>query len=35
MKAMIPTYDIDIRKPENADYFREVSAKATANLQLG
>ncbi|MFC7335665.1 malate dehydrogenase (quinone) [Haloferula chungangensis] len=35
MKEMIPTYDIDIRKPENAGYFREVSAKATTNLQLG
>ncbi|MGB6220260.1 malate dehydrogenase (quinone) [Haloferula sp.] len=34
MKAMIPTYDVDIRLPENADYFKEVSAKATKNLEL-
>ncbi|MEP4077385.1 malate dehydrogenase (quinone) [Haloferula sp.] len=34
MKAMIPTYDVDIRLPENADYFREVSAKATERLGL-
>ena len=34
MKAMIPTYDVDIRIPENADYFRQVSAKATEHLEL-
>jgi len=35
MKEMIPTYDIDIRKPENADYYRECAAKATKALELG
>jgi malate dehydrogenase (quinone) len=35
LKALIPTYDVDIKLPENAEYFREVSAKATAALQLG
>ncbi|MET0261734.1 MAG: malate dehydrogenase (quinone) [Rariglobus sp.] len=34
MKAMIPTYDVDIKKPENAAYFREQSNKASAALQL-
>lgn len=35
MKAMIPTYDVDIKKPENAAYFREQSRKASEVLQLG
>lgn len=34
MKAMIPIYDVDIKLPENAGYWREVSAKATEALQL-
>jgi malate dehydrogenase (quinone) len=33
MKEMIPTYDVDIKLPENAGYFREVSR--TADRQLG
>lgn len=35
MKAMIPTYDVDIKKPENAAFYREHAARATAALQLG
>ena len=35
MKEMIPTYDTDIKLPENAERFRELSRKASANLQLG
>jgi malate dehydrogenase (quinone) len=34
MKEMIPTYDVDIKLPENAALFREVSEKANALLQL-
>jgi len=34
MKAMIPTYDVDIKKPENALYFREQSRRASQLLQL-
>ena len=34
MKAMIPNYDVDIKKPENAAYFREISATATTRLKL-
>lgn len=34
MKEMIPTYDEDIKLPQNADRFREVSARANALLQL-
>ena len=34
MKAMIPTYDVDIKKPENAAFFREQSLKASRLLQL-
>lgn len=34
MKAMIPIYDVDIKLPENAGYWREVSAKATETLEL-
>ncbi|MGJ8633386.1 MAG: malate dehydrogenase (quinone) [Luteolibacter sp.] len=34
MKEMIPTYDVDIKKPENAGYYREVAATATERLQL-
>ena len=34
MKAMIPTYDIDIKKPSNADTFRTHSRRASELLQL-
>lgn len=34
MKAMIPIWDVDIKKPENADYYRETAAKATTQLGL-
>ncbi|MBW8781307.1 MAG: malate dehydrogenase (quinone) [Verrucomicrobia bacterium] len=34
MKAMIPTYDVDIKKPENADFFRAQSRRASELLQL-
>ena len=33
MKEMIPSYDVDLKLPENANYFREVSR--TADRQLG
>jgi malate dehydrogenase (quinone) len=35
MKEMIPSYDVDIKLPENADYFREVRRKTDAVLHLG
>ncbi len=34
MKEMIPTYDVDIKRPENAAFFREAAQKAQQNLQL-
>jgi malate dehydrogenase (quinone) len=34
MKAMIPTYDVDIKKPENAVFYRTQAARASALLQL-
>jgi malate dehydrogenase (quinone) len=34
MKAMLPTFDEDIKLPENAERFREVSRKAEELLQL-
>ena len=34
MKEMIPVHDVDIKLPENAGYFREVSASATGRLNL-
>jgi len=34
LKAMIPTCDIDIKKPENADTFRTQSRRASELLQL-
>ncbi len=34
MKELIPTWDVDIKQAENADYYREVAAKATERLQL-
>jgi malate dehydrogenase (quinone) len=35
MKAMIPTYDVDIKLPENASFFHESAATASERLQLG
>lgn len=34
MKEMIPTYDVDIKLPENAGYYREISRKTDVTLQL-
>ena len=34
MKAMIPTYDEDIKLPQNAELFKELSRKAEEILQL-
>ena len=34
MKEMIPSYDVDIRLPENAEYFHEERRKTDAILQL-
>jgi len=34
MKEMIPTYDEDIKLPENAGYFRDVQQRANELLQL-
>ena len=34
MKAMIPTYDEDLRKPEAVERFRETTARAEEALQL-
>ncbi|MFT3992319.1 MAG: malate dehydrogenase (quinone) [Luteolibacter sp.] len=34
MKEMIPTWDVDIKKPENAGFYREHSQKALLTLQL-
>jgi len=35
MKEMIPVYDVDIKRPENASYHREMAAMATERLSLG
>lgn len=35
MKEMIPTWNVDIKKPENADFYRAHARQATASLQLG
>ncbi len=35
MKEMIPTYDVDIKLAQNADYFRTTQRKANEILQLG
>lgn len=35
MKEMIPTWDVDIKKPENADFYRQHARQATNALQLG
>lgn len=34
LKAMIPTWDVDIKAPANAAFFREHAAKASAALKL-
>jgi malate dehydrogenase (quinone) len=34
MKAMIPTYDVDIKNPSNADYYRAQARRASELLQL-
>ena len=34
MKAMVPTYDVDIKQPEHAAFFEEAHAKAYRALQL-
>ncbi|MFH1498495.1 MAG: malate dehydrogenase (quinone) [Verrucomicrobiota bacterium] len=34
MKAMIPTYDVDIKDPANADFFRAQARRASELLQL-
>jgi malate dehydrogenase (quinone) len=34
MKEMIPSYEVDIRLPEQAGYFREVREKVNRILQL-
>jgi len=34
MKEMIPSYDVDIRLPEHAEYFREVRERTARILQL-
>lgn len=34
MKEMIPTYDTDIKLPQNAELFRDLSRQASAHLQL-
>jgi malate dehydrogenase (quinone) len=34
MKEMVPTYDVDIKAPENAEWFRQVSRDASRLLQL-
>ena len=34
LKEMIPTWNVDIKKPENADFYRTHAARATAALQL-
>ena len=35
LKNLIPTYDVDIKQAENAEFFREVAAKASEALELG
>lgn len=34
MKAMIPTYDVDLKQPGQAEFFHQVHATARRNLQL-
>jgi malate dehydrogenase (quinone) len=34
MKEMIPSFDVDLKAPESAAYFREVSRRADEQLQL-
>ncbi len=35
LKAMIPTWDVDIKKPENAAFYQTHARKASEALQLG
>jgi len=35
LKEMIPTWDVDIKKPENADFYRAHARRASEALQLG
>ncbi len=35
LKSLIPTYDVDIKRAENAEFFRDVAAQASAALELG
>ena len=34
MKEMIPVYDVDIKRPENAEFYKTSAAKATQRLML-
>jgi hypothetical protein len=34
MKEMIPTWDIDLKQPQQADFFRESHRKAVQGLGL-
>lgn len=34
LKAMIPTWDVDIKKPENTDFYRDHARRASEALQL-
>jgi hypothetical protein len=34
LKAMIPTWDVDIKKSENADFYRTHARRASQALQL-
>lgn len=34
LKAMIPTWDVDIKKPENTDFYRQHARRASEVLQL-
>lgn len=35
MKAMIPTYDLDLKQPQNEEFFAETHAASVNRLQLG
>jgi hypothetical protein len=34
MKSMIPTYDVDIKNPAHADYYRTQARRASQLLQF-
>jgi malate dehydrogenase (quinone) len=34
MKEMIPSYDIDLKLPSNADLYRQLDGQAEKNLNL-